>query len=348
MSDSNSPVCTRVQNSTNAGENTKMFVGGLSWETTLDTFTQYFTLYGEIIDSVIMKDGNGKPRGFGFVTFKEANSVMNVLNAKPHVIDSKEVDPKLAEKRGSTHSGHINSSFTHQGTPISKKIFVGGIAPGTTEEDLKKFFLQYGSVVKAEIKIDKESNKPRGFGFLTMEDEQCVDKICTVQYHTVKGKNVECKKAQDPNAQGVNMGTNANNNNSINNNNHFQTPFTNTNYSMDPYYYYYGLNSQPYSYGQFYQYPTYPYDGFNNSFSPDSSQRNFSSYLTQNPYQTQAPYMYPYTMHANDYGNGGTSSTGTSFARGNGSKSAPLSTGLNGQIPNNRSGIAANGATYYY
>jgi hypothetical protein len=46
----------------------KLFVGGLSWETTQDSLQRYFSRYGEVIDCVVMKNNEtGRSRGFGFV-----------------------------------------------------------------------------------------------------------------------------------------------------------------------------------------------------------------------------------------------------------------------------------------
>ena len=48
----------------------KIFVGGLSRETTTGGLQEYFQRFGEISDCVVMKDRTtGLPRGFGFVTF---------------------------------------------------------------------------------------------------------------------------------------------------------------------------------------------------------------------------------------------------------------------------------------
>jgi RNA recognition motif-containing protein len=50
----------------------KMFVGGLSWETTADSLKYYFQKFGDLIDVALMSDKRtGQPRGFGFVTYKD-------------------------------------------------------------------------------------------------------------------------------------------------------------------------------------------------------------------------------------------------------------------------------------
>lgn len=56
-----------------------------------ETFSNYFSKYGEITDSVIMLDKqSGRPRGFGFVTFVDSAVVDKVLE-KVHVIDGRTV-----------------------------------------------------------------------------------------------------------------------------------------------------------------------------------------------------------------------------------------------------------------
>lgn len=54
-------------------------------------FVKHFGKYGDIIDSVIMKDRKtGQPRGFGFVTYAEPSVVDKVIE-DPHIINGKQV-----------------------------------------------------------------------------------------------------------------------------------------------------------------------------------------------------------------------------------------------------------------
>jgi len=48
------------------------------------------------------------------------------------------------------------------------KLYVGNLSFQTTEQDLKELFAQHGTVTETNLIMDRETNRPRGFGFVTM------------------------------------------------------------------------------------------------------------------------------------------------------------------------------------
>jgi RNA recognition motif-containing protein len=51
---------------------------------------------------------------------------------------------------------------------MSTKLFVGNLSFNTTENDLQDAFAAYGTVVEANLMMDRATGRPRGFGFVTM------------------------------------------------------------------------------------------------------------------------------------------------------------------------------------
>jgi len=76
----------------------KLFVGGLG-TIGLDELDNYFSRFGHIVDSVVMKDGQGQPRGFGFVSFDNFDALDNALQSSEHIIAGKTVTVKEADGR---------------------------------------------------------------------------------------------------------------------------------------------------------------------------------------------------------------------------------------------------------
>lgn len=59
----------------------------------------------------------------------------------------------------------------------SRKIFVGGLASTVEEKTLREYFIQWGSIEDAVVMYDHHNRRPRGFGFITFEGEESIDKL---------------------------------------------------------------------------------------------------------------------------------------------------------------------------
>ncbi|CAE6468369.1 unnamed protein product [Rhizoctonia solani] len=79
-----------------------MHVGNLSWNTNDDTLRQAFGEFGQVLDSIVMRDREtGRSRGFGFVTFSneaEAQNAMSQMNEQE--LDGRRIKVNSANQRG--------------------------------------------------------------------------------------------------------------------------------------------------------------------------------------------------------------------------------------------------------
>ncbi|KAB0391036.1 hypothetical protein E2I00_006606 [Balaenoptera physalus] len=170
-----------------------LFVGGLDWSTTQETLRSYFSQYGEVVDCVIMKDKTtNQSRGFGFVKFKDPNCVGTVLASRPHTLDGRNIDPKPCTPRGMQPERTRPKEGWQKGprsdNSKSNKIFVGGIPHNCGETELREYFKKFGVVTEVVMIYDAEKQRPRGFGFITFEDEQSVDQAVNMHFHDIMGK----------------------------------------------------------------------------------------------------------------------------------------------------------------
>ncbi|KAL9251488.1 putative RNA-binding protein ARP1 [Drosera capensis] len=76
---------------------TKVFVGGLAWETQKETMRKYFEKFGEIVEAVVITDkGTGRSKGYGFVTFRDAEAATKACVDGSPVIDGRRANCNLA------------------------------------------------------------------------------------------------------------------------------------------------------------------------------------------------------------------------------------------------------------
>ncbi|XP_063069447.1 heterogeneous nuclear ribonucleoprotein A3 isoform X2 [Engraulis encrasicolus] len=166
----------------------KLFIGGLSFETTEDSLRAHFEQWGKLTDCVVMRDpANKRSRGFGFVTYACVGEVDAAMNARPHKVDGRVVEPKRAVSRedSSKPGAHLTV----------KKIFVGGIKEDTEEYHIREYFERYGKIESIDVMEDRPTGKKRGFCFVTFDDHDTVDKIVAQKYHTINSHNCEVRKA---------------------------------------------------------------------------------------------------------------------------------------------------------
>ncbi|CAI9775488.1 unnamed protein product [Fraxinus pennsylvanica] len=76
---------------------TKVFVGGLAWETQSETMRRYFEQFGEILEAVVITDKNtGRSKGYGFVTFWDPESARRACADPTPIIDGRRANCNLA------------------------------------------------------------------------------------------------------------------------------------------------------------------------------------------------------------------------------------------------------------
>ncbi|CAJ0582941.1 unnamed protein product, partial [Mesorhabditis spiculigera] len=150
----------------------KLFIGGLNHETTDDDLRQYFSQWGQVVDSIVIRDPATKhSRGFGFVTFASIASADAALMERPHVVGGKTVDSKRAIPREQMTPMFPPPFFDSEPAPGTKVIISGIHWEHHTVERLRVHFERFGALDQVEIVA-----QPRGMGFVVFEDREGAEK----------------------------------------------------------------------------------------------------------------------------------------------------------------------------
>ena len=81
--------------------NSKLFIGGLAWETDTHSLRSAFEEFGEVEDAVVVTDREtGRSRGFGFVTLRESAAAQSAKDAMDGTaLDGRNIRVDFAQER---------------------------------------------------------------------------------------------------------------------------------------------------------------------------------------------------------------------------------------------------------
>lgn len=186
----------------------KLFLGGVSPNTDTEAVRDHFSKYGTVTDAVVMyKDG--KHRGFGFVTFETEDCMRDALS-EDQIIDGRTIDVKEAVPQAEGGDFRGGAPMRSNGAPGGRpsirapahiatpcdKVFLGGLAQTTTEDQVREYFQRYGYIIDCVVMKDRDTGRSRGFGFVQYDSTDPVEQIMRdYADHQVDGKWVEVKKA---------------------------------------------------------------------------------------------------------------------------------------------------------
>ncbi|KAF6173081.1 hypothetical protein GIB67_021662 [Kingdonia uniflora] len=158
----------------------KLFIGGISWDTNEERLKDISRIMGSCGSCDHERSDHWSCPWIWICHLCRSCHRGEVLMDK-HVIDGRTVEAKKAVPREDQHILNRSSITSIQGSPgpaRTKKIFVGGLASTVTESDFKMYFDQFGMITDVVVMYDHNTQRPRGFGFITFDSEEAVEKYC--------------------------------------------------------------------------------------------------------------------------------------------------------------------------
>ncbi|KAK3266337.1 hypothetical protein CYMTET_25033 [Cymbomonas tetramitiformis] len=172
----------------------KLYVGNISWDTQADDLTSAFGEYGNVTQCDVVTDATGRSRGFGFVTYEntdDATAAVEALNG--HVIDGRELRVDFHQQNRTPRERTARPQQNRSG----HRIYIGNLPWRFDDYDLKDAFDEFGNVEDARVITDRETGRSRGFGFVTMAEEESMEKaISALDGAECDGRQLRVNKAE--------------------------------------------------------------------------------------------------------------------------------------------------------
>jgi RNA recognition motif-containing protein len=79
---------------------------------------------------------------------------------------------------------------------MSKKLYVGNLSWTSTEDEVRAAFAEYGEVTSVNLIEDRETGRPRGFGFVEMDENGAREAIQALDGKDFGGRNIKVNEAK--------------------------------------------------------------------------------------------------------------------------------------------------------
>jgi len=180
-------------------------VGNISFDTLESDLRDVFSAYGSVskVNMPIDRE-TGRPRGFAFVNMASAEEhaaaieALNESEVGGRTIYVSESVPKekYAANKNKFDSPRDRKPAAPRGPrgPRGTKIYVGNLNFDTTLEDVQAAFSEFGEVKDCFLPSDYDGN-PRGFAFVTLDDDNALNAIEGLDGTELGGRTLNVKKS---------------------------------------------------------------------------------------------------------------------------------------------------------
>ncbi|KAL3793336.1 hypothetical protein HJC23_003846 [Cyclotella cryptica] len=177
---------------TEAEYDVSIYVGNISFEASEDDIRSAFGAHGEVKRITLPTDKmTGRPRGFAFVQMtnaEETAAAIAALNESDMGGRTIYVSESLPKEKV------VDNKKKYKRQESGTKVYVGNLNFDTTAETLQEAFKKYGEVKECFMPVDYDGN-PRGFAFISMEEEDAVKAIDALNQTELDGRTLTVNKS---------------------------------------------------------------------------------------------------------------------------------------------------------
>jgi RNA recognition motif-containing protein len=157
------------------GENTvQLYLGGLPLECEETLLCKYFAQFGSVNEICLNRNKNGKLNCCGNITITcHSPHIANTITSRSHTVLGKQIEVKL-------YVQSEDERKRQQDEDNSRAVHVKGLREEETDEELCKYFEQYGPIERAYIV--RKNDKSKGFGFVRYSQKESAEKVLGMKH----------------------------------------------------------------------------------------------------------------------------------------------------------------------
>lgn len=160
-----------------------VYVKNISETVTDEVFSAKFAEFGQITSAKVMREPNGKSKGFGFVNFTEHTQAQQAVESLNGVnFEGKILYVARAQKKREREEEKRRNRENRKRELVSRSqnvnLYIKNIDETVTEAKLKEFFAPHGTITSCKIMTDERGNS-KGFGFVCFSSPEESNKALT-------------------------------------------------------------------------------------------------------------------------------------------------------------------------
>ncbi len=191
--------------------NNELYIGSLPYAATEDEIMAEFSRAGKVTKLTLIRDNQtGRSKGFGFITFSDSVAARKAKDEDTFYIRGRRIKVNYNAKK-SRPGPMIPSGQNHNLNPLPNpsprfgggdidpySIYVQNIPQSAQDADLIEVFTNFGKVARAKVVLDPITKMPRGFGFVTFNSPDDVQKVLAEGSAMLHGTRMEVRSKRQP------------------------------------------------------------------------------------------------------------------------------------------------------
>ncbi|KAL3159783.1 hypothetical protein ABBQ38_010189 [Trebouxia sp. C0009 RCD-2024] len=196
------PFKRREDRDTGVDKFTNLYVKNLDESVTDDTLQEVFGEIGTLSSAIVMKDEEGKSKGFGFVNYEkseDAHTAVEKLNGHKHEETEWEVTKaqKKAEREAELKAKFEKDKREKQDKLAESNLYIKNLDDSQTDDKVRQLFEEFGTIMSCKVLRDPNTGISRGVGFVQLSTpEEATKAISEMNTKLVNNKPLYVAIAQ--------------------------------------------------------------------------------------------------------------------------------------------------------